>query len=213
MAGITNQSQHSFPGITGTDSEAYSTESHPGHYSLRSGLELCPACSAAPGLPSLPRHGGGGSARPPRLDLLSFRIVPASWVRVAYCACPSILGWGVAPGCLLWVDRDGGAPASSQPWTLTHTLAPLRVRGEAPRAGAAVAPQLVLTAVLAAVGPVTLVHICETWSGPDGLPGGPLDRSPGPHPTQSPALPSQPRPKRSRAKPWWHSQRKLPGVL
>lgn len=203
VAGITNQSQHSFPGITGTDSESFSTESHPGHYSLRSGLELCQACSVAPGLPSLPSHGGGGSAQPPRLDHLSFRIVPASW-----------MGGGLL--CLSqhpWLGGGSWLSALSQPWTLTHTLAPLRVRGEAPRAGAAVAPQLVLTAVLAAVGPVTLVHICETWTGPDGLPGGPLDRSLGPHPTQSPALPSQPRPELSRAKPWWHSQRKLPGVL
>lgn len=137
VAGITNQSQHSFLGITGTDSEAYSTESHPGHYSLRSGLELCPACSAAPGLPSLPRHGGGGSARPPRLDHLSFRIVPASWVRVAYCACPSILGWGVAPGCLLWVDRDGGprlppSPGHS-PTHWLHCECGVKPRGQAQR--------------------------------------------------------------------------------
>lgn len=120
---------------------------------------------------------------------------------------------GVVPSCLLWTDSDGGAPASSQPWTLTHTLAPLGVRGEALGAATAVAPQLVLTAVLAAMGPVTLIHVCETRTGPDGLPGGPLDHSPGPDPTQSPALPSQPRPELSGTKPWWHSQRKLPGVL
>lgn len=98
--------------------------------------------------------------------------------------------------------------------TLTHTLAPLRVWGEALGAATAVAPQLILAAMPAAMGPCTLIHVCETEKmGPQGSPSGPLDHSPGLDPTQSPALPSQAWPELSRVKPRWHSQRKLPGVL
>ena len=114
---------------------------------------------------------------------------------------------GAVPSCLLPTDPDGG------PLTLTHTLAPLGVRGEALGAATAVAPQLVLTAVPTAMGPVTFIHVCETETGWQGSPGGPGDHSPGPEPTQSPALPSQPWPELSRVKPRWHSQLKLPGVL
>lgn len=55
-----------------------------------------------------------------------------------------------------------GASASSWPPPLTHTLAPQGVWRETLGAAAAVAPQLVLTAMLAAMRPVTFIHVCMT---------------------------------------------------
>ena len=44
---------------------------------------------------------------------------------------------------------------------LTYTLAPLGMWGEALGAAAAIAPQLVLTAMLAAMRPIAFIHVCE----------------------------------------------------
>lgn len=64
----------------------------------------------------------------------------------------------MAPTCLLWKE-SGGCLASSQPLPLTHTLGPLGMLGEALGTVAAVAPQLILTAKLAVMGPVTFIYI------------------------------------------------------
>lgn len=55
-----------------------------------------------------------------------------------------------------------GAPDSCQLLPLTNTLAPPGVRGETLGAAAAVAPRLVLTAMLAEIEPGTLVHVFKT---------------------------------------------------
>lgn len=47
------------------------------------------------------------------------------------------------------------------PPKLTYTLAPLGVWGEALGAAAAIAPQLVLTAMLAAMRPIAFIHVYE----------------------------------------------------
>lgn len=48
---------------------------------------------------------------------------------------------------------------SSQPLSLTHTLGPLGMLGEALGTVATVAPQLILAAKLAAMGSVTFIYI------------------------------------------------------
>lgn len=91
--------------------------------------------------------------------------------------------------------------APSWPPRLTHTLAPLGVGSKALGAAAAVAAQLILTAMLAAMGPITFINIYEMEKRREGLPGGPQGHPPGLDPTPNPALPLQPRPELSRVKP------------